>query len=548
MEKSRRNSELSEVITQYGFHHRAREVDEQHRRLVLARFRVNYHRPGSARGRIAVNKGERGFVVMSKTRAPEALSPGSYNVANLLGSSDPESTTPVAYVTCITNDLPIDATVVLPDLKFMEENMGTTGDARIDLIAPDQALKSLSLRTADNVLGGARLQISLRLENPMEFIKRFGDERIDGELNSGRGLRYTETVVEKEPVGWFRETCRKINRALHGEGPPAQEVEVEFKVRPELTFAEIYPLIRLELATALRGSIHDKTLEQLYDTWEIRESVEADVQRALDRTLRGFGLRIERISMFQFLSPAYEELLERRGQIGLRKEALQDHRVAAELAAEERKIQLGDRVHEAESEGALRRKELEEEGKTQQVEDQNQAEHDRRMRLYEEETRAYQREQLELDERLRLQLEKEREQQEIELQRLTQQEALKLWKEREEIKLELEDKRIALQGRRIEQYKLLEPDQLFHVLMAENPHMVQAFVAMHQARNADERVNAERGYRLELEKAYGQHSDHMSQVIITAAGQLGRIMGSAIGASRPGHERRLEHDRDLDNA
>ena len=349
-------------------------------------------------------------------------------------------------------------------------------------------------------------------------------------------------MIEREPVGWFRETCRKLNRVLHGEGPPADEVEVEFKVRPELTFAEIYPLIRLELATTLRGSIRDKTAEQLYDTWEIREKVEDDVKRALEQTLRGFGLRIERISMLQFLSPEYEELLQRRGQIGLRKKAFKDRQETALLNEEEGKIELAERVRELLSEGVIRRTELEEEEKEKAVEDRNEAEHAARRRSLDADTRAHQREQLEKDEQLRLRLEKEREEQEIELLQHSQQVALDLWKDREKFKLELEETRIGLQGRQIEQYKALEPDKLFLVLMAENPHMVQAFVSTQEAKDANERVEAERRYRAELEKAYGQHSDHMSQVIITAAGQLGRIMGSAIQASRPDRERRLEHD------
>ena len=62
-------------------------------------------------------------------------------------------------------------------------------------------------------------------------------------------------------------------------------------------------------------------------------------QAALEQTLRGFGLRIERISMFQFLSPEYEELLQRRGQIGLRNKAFKDRQETARLNEEEGKIE-----------------------------------------------------------------------------------------------------------------------------------------------------------------------------------------------------------------
>ena len=76
-----------------------------------------------------------------------------------------------------------------------------------------------------------------------------------------------------------------------------------------------------------------------------------------------YGIKIERVSAFRFICPKYEGLLDRRVNIALDGQQLDDRRKEVDIAKSQRHIDLGDRLDISETETELHKQETSDQGK-----------------------------------------------------------------------------------------------------------------------------------------------------------------------------------------
>ena len=510
---------IDKIKDEYGFAMRARQEALNHQGIVIARFEARPECSTAPAGeRVAVQPGTRKFVISTNMREPRVLEPGRYSVANLLINNRDTAESQSWVCVCTVDDLPKMATFVLPDESSLVDNadMGS-------------ALVSLALRTSDNLRGGVRLQMSLACEDPVKLLRTFGDDHLGGIRHGEEGeqkptFRVDEHVrrtppAEEKPrfLSW-----RWVRNLFGGGEPPKPGEEREYAVQVRsFTVADLYPRIRLELAGVIRASIRNITAQELYDTVDVRNRVQEDIQRDMAATLETFGMKIDRVSAFQFLSPEYERLLEGRGKIAIDKQRLTDRREEVAIQLKNREFEeelVKDNLtrtgtldrHKATEGGKTEQHEATEEGKTRDVQDQVKAQDAIRRRGMEVAEKDHARAQQLLDERQAQLLQMEKAQAALDLHN----------------QMREDEHRRALE--QIKVYAELPVDKLLQVAMIQHPHLVQAFVAAQQAQGFHEQIKLHDEFRRQLEALFGKNSEQTHKLLIEAAKQLGHVFGKRL--------------------
>jgi hypothetical protein len=504
----------------FGLKRRAEQTREAHAAITLARFEV-LSAEGTDAGqrpprRVRVQRGERTVLLSPTTAQPRELSPGVYTVANLFvpGRDSTSAEQHQLAICCTVSELPVTATFVLPDHLSLEE-LEETPDER-------EALKSLSVRTSNGILGAVRVQISLRVQSPRRLIHSLGTDHLD------RHLPETEQkVLDQRPhlepgrgiVGaTVHAGMALLSRLLLRKGPP-EPLEPELWTRARsLTIADVYPRIRHELLSVIRATVHQETAASLYDTVEVRERVQQDIQRYLAETLDDFGLAVDRVSAFQFFSPDYEELLENRGKLAIAAEELVDVRTHVAVQDEYREINKGKAIKDAAAEGEVKR----------HLDEHKDADEDRR-RGREGKQRAFDRDQREADEG-----------QEVRSMLARGQAALQLAGQLQQMNLEAQEKqRDAEHRRKLEVLRLMAgrpPEEQLVLALSYDSQLQHAFVAAQQARSEQEKLAMAQRFQDQLVAVYGQQSGQVNTLLLEAARQLGAVAVKRVeagGTTRP---------------
>lgn len=439
---------------EYGFARRAQDADKNQRGLAIARFQIL---PQPADGsppptkKIAVQRHHRTLVFTPTTREPKVLSPGLYSVANLLlttGRASSSSRGRAAELwrgicLCEFSLLPISATFVLPDRAALGENADVS-----------TALSSLGLFTKDNLLVGAQVQMSLQCINPERLVQVFTGDQI------GKGHIEVEEILPRprERPNLLARWWRRIFGDDNLEDQPDEE---EYLVEGEIenfTIAQLYPLIRLELAASIRTSIQNEEAKRLDDI-DVRTRIQDDIQRDMATTLNAYGMGIERVAAFQFFSPDYMRLRAGRAQIAINRLGLADKEEAAKIRKQGREIEQDDITHSQATEQEIQRHKLEQAEQTSQVQDKYITAQEKRQQERDHQQRVHERTQQAADA-----------EQQIELQRKKAAMALEInnqWKNAE----------MKRQQAMIQDYKGLTTEQLLTIAMIQNPQLAAAFVA-----------------------------------------------------------------------
>lgn len=331
-------------------------------------------------------------VMVSQVRAPQVLSPGEYDASRLgvgggLGTSLAAGNEVRPLYLCTVSQRPIMTTFALPDHDALtsESETGQEDDHRA-------AIRALSFRTADSMLGGVSVQMILRCVNPGRVLDMFFTAKLAemqqrasllatkqagaelareklkqaGAVLTQDELRLANTSLAPEESQYLN-TCKTLG-LVEGQAPenaglfgrvfkyPWELVRwVLWGGRPKtgglaalpgkITLADLYPQIRTELPAAISESIRNDNVDALYRTVEVQDRVADDIQRLMSRSFEVCGIKVDRVAAFRFICPEYEELLVHRGQITLDRADLNDRNQEAKVDRLRREIEAGSARH-----------------------------------------------------------------------------------------------------------------------------------------------------------------------------------------------------------
>lgn len=496
---------------------RVRWLSELHEKITVAEVQFfQYLADGSLPGlkKIRVPEGSQA-VVISQVRC-ETLGPGEHEVA----TSGIASSVRAALASdrsggvlcvCTFPAVQIGFNVMLPD--------------ELDVIAAggnvDAAMKSLSLRTADDLVGTAELSARVRVAEPVKIATVMAREL----------LKAAQSDATQEPKGLLGSVTfpfRALGRLMFG-GNAEQTGHVAAQ---PIKLSRVYGSVRTELALVVRAAVRQERAETLYDTVQVRERITEDLSRSLADTFSAYGLKLDRIAAFKFQCEEYDDLLRDRSKIALQREALGDKRNAAAIDAEEkgilkdrRRVDAADVQDAAKMIGETERNQIYEDALTADTTDRARAAAQARQLSMDEAKLAFNRDQRALDERQNLALQDERQRLQLEkIRMLAQIDADRQRAQTEQTKSLIDSTRGA------------STDQLLVVAMMQNPALAGAFSAAQQAKfamlNVEKQLEMQAQFRQQLEQAYGANNQMVGALLQEAVKQWGTVQGKKAEATR----------------
>lgn len=509
--------------------------------------------------KLVVQPGSFTFVV-SQMQRMVVLQPGQYDASQLaLGGAVKPSlgaateTRPVFL--CTVSQRPIVTTFFLPDYDALKDESGdipVPGEGKWDV---EGAVRQLSLRTADNLLGGASAQVVLRCTNPAQLLDMFIHRKLSEfsvEERGRLGLLSDEEqahLPDEQRTAWGIPKKKPPQRqeGLFGKyiGLPIKALwQTVFGYIPEssqfpqtvsISMLDFYRQIRMEFAAAIIEAIRNDTADQLYNTVELRERIADDIQRVMSQSFEMYGLKIERVSAFRFICPQYEEVLKRRGDIALDREQLTDRKKEMEVGREQRRMAVEEardvsavetemQTQLASDEALLERHKLKEARETEHDRDLLRAEQLQRQLALDAETH---RARLEMEEQQHeLEMRKERRRLELQAEKMRmalgfQQQALEMQNQQQDVLLERRMKML-------EQYARLPKESILTIALAENPQLAAAYAASVQAQSQQEQLQMQEKFRTELSQAYAGNNAQFSRLLQEAVKQWGQYQAAKV--------------------
>ncbi|NLF69065.1 MAG: hypothetical protein GX575_08410 [Candidatus Anammoximicrobium sp.] len=509
--------------------------------------------------KLVVQPGTFTFVV-SQMHKLVYFKPGEYDASQLaLGGEvkpslgGPAEICPVFL--CTISQRPIVTTVFLPDWDALFRESGDSAVAEQGNWDVEGAIQQLSLRTADNLLGGASAQMVLRCMNPAQLLDMFIQRKLsqlDLAERGQLGLLSDEQQAalpdeQRLALGIPKTKPKQRYEGLFGKyiGVPVKAlwqtvfgVQVESSPLPQtvsITMLDFYRQIRMEFAAAIIEAIRNDTAEQLYNTVELRERIAEDIQRVMSQSFEMYGLKIERVSAFRFICPKYEEVLKRRGDIALDREQLTDRKKEMDIGREQRRMAVEEardvstvetelQTQLASDDALLERHKLKEARETEHDRDLLRAEQlQRQLALDAEAHRA----KLEMEEQQHeLEMRKERRRLELQAEKMQlalgfQQQALEMQNQQQNLLLE---RRIKM----LEQYARLPKESILTIALAENPQLAAAYSASVQAQSQQEQLQMQEKFRSELSQAYAGNNAQFTRLLQEAVKQWGQYQAAKV--------------------
>ncbi|MCA9084564.1 MAG: hypothetical protein KDA81_10940 [Planctomycetaceae bacterium] len=599
--------DADEEIRDYlGFMHRATEAHQLHKSASLITARVTDQLPNGLLPEIKklVVPPDSSMFLFSERHAPVQLDPGKeYEVSRLglgggLGQSleaFSENASTGAFqersgvLICEVPQRTLPFTITLPD--FYGFYPPGVGDQFSELVAAmrigenDPAVRRQQkeelarrlgrvfeesrLKTQEGICTGVRAQLEIVVSNPQRLIETYCRnyarrlEKMYSDLD--QRLRKVPTVPGlanklRFPLKLLTQVCFG---ARQQNGVPLKPVSL----------AHIYKRIRLEVADALRDAIRQETARQLIEEpARVRDRVTVALEEHVRQSLSLYGADIRRIVSVECVSPEYNRMIIERGRLKLRVEQLDDELQRARIEEEEQRIQslrFQDQVrHQNErkqyavsQQAETTRQQLKELGSTRQIEDQVEAEAQRRRLQREAEEAAHLREErrrdaeteaavqrqqelnaLDMEERrqklhqekmsavVNMNLKYERGQQELQQEALDREHQRQIERLTLEFRQQLESNAAEMQNRIgfLEKFAGLsanvEESKLLVMALASNPKLARPYVEATRARGQEELIAKMEDFRRELVDAHGKEDQLVHQLWQEGVRQIGNVL------------------------
>ncbi|QGJ71571.1 Hypothetical protein PBC10988_32780 [Planctomycetales bacterium 10988] len=497
-------------------------------------------------------------VLYSPFHGPLMLEPGEHEISDLgVGaekSFEAGKTTQRAYICTVARN-PLVTEFVLPDaISAREASDARDLAAHTDLTQRDQqitiaqhTLTSLSMRTADDILGGATMQLVLRCTNPAPMISMLFSSRFDNLSPQEKQIfsSQRQNPKYKGSIGaLFSYSYDFVKHAFGMSSGPKIPNTIAFSI----SMWDLWTQFRMEFAGAIIQSIRNETAQSLYDTVEVRDRVAEDISKIMTDSIRLFGMKVDRVSSFRFISPQYEKMLEGRMKNALDRAELSDLEEAEDIQTERDEIAKKSGARQADNakfnktlEAEKERHGIGQDRETQRLKNEVHIEQVDHKHLVDAKEFNHEQSKLEAAERTRMQLEFEK----GEMQhRLTSQkddlqfQKLERMMELQAKQYELEDQRSDRQLDRklrhedaefqrrvtlLKEYAGLPEDSILTIAVAENPKLVQAYTATMKAKGQDEQLTMQKQFRKDIESIYGVNTKQTHELLIEAARQLGSV-------------------------
>lgn len=558
-----------EAINKFSMVSRAQQIHENLSKVVLATFKAIQLTEGvSVEGtQLVVDREKRQFVYTSTEGRGVRLGPGRYSYARVIVAGGGRGKTPkdVGALICEVSEAPINVTFAFPDYDSFGETLRTATNLEDEkllkpgLIAIDQALMSLSLRTSDDRLGGALLQLRVECADPIKLVRcrdaNFADDP-DSDGNDSKPDVKPSKSLARDPAQQLmaKGRVRTGQRALNEPDKPwlqrawewfyghERKTQTTYHTR-HITMADLFSMIRYELADAVGNAIHNVAVAALYDREDSnRDRLHESLKQYMQKTLEGYGLKILDVVAFQFRSPEYEEFLKQRGDLTLERRRLEEiEREESALRHDRRELHHDENKHVEQLEEEKDLLGLDRKARFGERADQITMEEARRA----DQLAAEQQERhLTMDQR---RLEFERRQLEAEDARQHKQalHALEYHERLQEQQMKLaQQAQNADHNRRLEAVKLIAgfpAEQQFLLAMQYNPELQQAFIAMQHAQSNEDKVQLAQQFQGQVQQIYGDQSDQTNALLIEAAKALGLAVSARVHDQAPPLQVKVEH-------
>jgi hypothetical protein len=479
-------------------------------------------------------------VVCADVREPIVLGPGAHSVARTGGPAGPlqgllASIRGGFLTVCEIDATPFFASFVLPDLPTLKEyrlfddhdrmqlQKGPEGyDPRVSFKA---AFSSQNLRTADDLLGGAELQLRLRCVDPLRLqtnlVLAHEDFRSHEREEWSEAQKTERTWMLRRVLdgvsGWWARV-RGNREAQENEELPSFAFNLH----------HVYSRLRAELEMAVRAAILNERVEELYNTVEVRDRVKRDVATAMAHSLDLYGIVIEDVVAFQFNCPDYEALRVQRGQTVIERGELDEQRGRRDLESERRKLTREDVTEAMSHEAQVERHGIVEEAATTETRDKAAADEEERLRARRAQEKEFERTQVASDARQHLQLTDERERQ-AQLRSTDKVKAL----------LELQNQQQdAAMRRQIEWARTvadlgLTTESLLAVMLQNKPELAGVLIEMKKAAGLQQMLAMKDKFEGQFVQVLGQDRQQIGRLMDEAVRQFGTVMAKRAEAARP---------------
>ena len=519
-----------------SFVKRARHAASRQSQLRMVQLvAVNRLRDGSLPGikKLSVRQ-ETATLLVLPSGEFQALPTGDHDVSELgvgggLEASLLATNAAAKVFFCTVSKRPIVVDLVLPDgvscghEESVEASTSPDEEEEENVLAKigERALKSLSLRTADNMFGGVTMQMILRCTEPSQLISMLAmakfEDLIGRKDKEQRFFGDTQASNQGGVLNAMKYPGRLISHILAGGGTePDSRRPLEF----DLMFSDLYKAIRLELTSAIIESVRNEIVHRIYDEVEVRERVAGDIKRIMSTSMKMYGLEIERVSAFRFICPEFEDLLRQRGEDALDRERLQDDQDRLEIGQQRRKMAADDAVDvsnvkaetaksfRSDKEGVLRHA-IDERRATREAAGKLLAESQQRKMDRHAALRDHSRSQEAADEELAISLRRKKLQMLLDLQNdMQDRESRRRITERSaEV-----DNRLRLVDAYGKLPEDMSADSILAATLVENPELASAFGGLAAAKGQTELLERERQFQDRLSQVYKEQSQPYQQV------------------------------------
>ncbi|HEY1187198.1 MAG TPA: hypothetical protein VGE74_06040 [Gemmata sp.] len=282
---------------------------------------------------------------------------------------------------------PVIAIIQLPDWQLLHgtglvdekcdvpptssDPVARTGQREDRAILLRKTLEQLNLLSADNLFGGAQVQLELQVVDPDKLLDTLGDSMIATGLKAKRRARTElrnnpvyEQVAKAPAKTWFGRRWADI-KSLFVEEETRTRVKSSRSVTIDFAYhlGHFYERIQLEFRMAVQQAVRGfNAMDLLANRDQGREQVIATINQVMSDTLSGYGIRLNRCMTFEFVCPELLTLQREKGETKIAEERLKEqgermklNRQAALMTREEERadalLDFEDELTEIERDG-----------------------------------------------------------------------------------------------------------------------------------------------------------------------------------------------------
>jgi hypothetical protein len=492
------------------------------------------------------------FVTSSAQPVPIQLHEGLHSIGDLLaeqglGTSIQSADAASWCCLCYVRTQPISVVVSLPDLEMLKEG---GADLPVDMALRkqciDRAMRNLGLRDSNNRLGGVKLQVVLQCTQPTNLMGSMVQEYIDAmDIEKGTAnLPAASDRIKPRPklirgaVPEPESLLARIGRWLAGRPKPRRDVEVRGRpselihARP-FTLAHIYRNIRMEFQMSVTKAFSSLQRQDLYENQDTtRSQVEDEIRRAMATTLASYGLKLERVSAFEFICPEYALARERDHQLRVAQENVANLQAASVVNKATAEIAQQQEIEDAVRQRDQTLARLDNQAAVAARQDQHAVTAQETAHAMDAARRKHTRDQQRSDTEQDIQLAatRKKSEQDLELERKQRENqlAVELARQVAAIQDERENAAAAALLKFVTEIKGLPPETIRMLVVARSPELAALWATTQQA-GAERVIDVLKQQQDGLKAAHAQSS----QEITAFMGKVAELIGHVVGENRP---------------